>query len=67
MFGQCENNFPSEQSILSCLKREYGIDVASLHLLPLGADLSASVYKAESVDGKNYFIKLKHGYNEDIS
>ncbi len=57
----------SNQSIIHCLNVDYGIEVASLIFLPLGADLNASVYKAETQDKKGYFIKLKRNYNHDIS
>jgi spectinomycin phosphotransferase len=33
----------------------------------LGADLNASVYKAETHDQSSYFIKLKRGHHHDIS
>lgn len=48
-------------SIMDCLKSKYRIAATHLILLPLGADRDASVYKAETCDGKSYFIKLKHG------
>lgn len=37
----------SDERIIDCLNTEYGIKVAKLTFLPLGADLNASVYKAE--------------------
>lgn len=49
------------QIVISCLKIYYLIDVAILHLLPLGADMNAFVYKAESCDCKTYFVKAKQG------
>jgi len=57
----------SDQLIISCLSRDYGIEIAALALLPLGADLDASVYKAQAVDQTSYFIKLKRGHHHDIS
>ena len=39
----------SEQRIIDCLKINYGIEVATLTLLPLGADMHASVYKAQNI------------------
>ena len=55
----------SDLLIISCLNTHYGIEVASLTFLPLGADMYASVYKAQSLDQKSYFIKLKHGHHHD--
>jgi Putative homoserine kinase type II (protein kinase fold) len=51
--------------IISYLRAHYGIEVASLTFLPLGADMNASVYKAETIDQKSYFIKLKYGRRHD--
>lgn len=61
-----EKQFISDQSIMSCLNIHYGIEVANLIFLPLGADINASVYKAEAYDKRVYFVKLKHGYNQDV-
>jgi len=57
----------SSQSIIDCLNADYGIEVTTLSFLPLGADLNASVYKAKSAGNRLYFIKLKRGYNHEIS
>jgi spectinomycin phosphotransferase len=54
-------------TIISCLKTNYGITVATLTLLPLGADMNASVYKAHTLDQMSYFIKIKVGHHNDIS
>lgn len=52
--------------IIDCLNAKYGIEVINLILLPLGADMNASVYKAETSDKRSYFVKLKHGHDSDI-
>ena len=57
----------SDPIIISCLNAHYGIEVASLTFLPLGADMNASVYKVQTIDQKAYFIKLKHGHQHDTS
>ncbi len=57
----------SEQRIVTCLKADYGIDVVTLTFLPLGADMNASVYKAQGSDQLSYFVKLKHGNHHDLS
>ena len=57
----------SHQSIIHCLKANYGITAASLTLLPLGADMNASVYKAETQSSQSYFVKLKRGNRYDMS
>jgi len=53
--------------IIDYLNTNYGIAVTALALLPLGADVKASVYKAETHVGPSYFVKLKHGHHYDIS
>lgn len=57
----------SSHSIIDCLKANYGIAAASLTLLPLGADMNASVYKAETQSSQSYFVKLKRGHRYDMS
>lgn len=56
----------SEQRIIDCLSTDYGVEVDSLTFLPLGADMNASVYKADAHDKLSYFIKLKRGHHHDI-
>ncbi len=45
--------------LTDCLDTNYGIGVSNLILLPIGADMNASVYKAETHEEKSYFVKLK--------
>lgn len=47
------------ESISHCLNAYYGIAAATLTLLPLGADMDASVYRAETFDRQSYFVKTK--------
>ncbi|MBS0636425.1 MAG: phosphotransferase [Verrucomicrobia bacterium] len=56
----------SDQLIISRLYADYGIAVATLTLLPLGADMDASIYKAQTDDLRSYFVKLKRGHHYDI-
>jgi len=55
-----------DERIIDSLNTNYGIKVVRLTFLPLGADMNASVYKAEA-DDQSYFIKLKRGHHHDIS
>jgi len=57
----------SDQLIINCLNIDYGIEVATLTFLPIGADMNASVYKAQTYDQRSYFVKLKRGHHHDIS
>ena len=57
----------SDQRIIDCLNNDYGIEIATLTFLSLGADMHASVYKAQTHDHSSYFVKLKRGHHHDIS
>ncbi len=57
----------SSPYIIDCLNTNYGIAATKLILLPLGADINASVYRAQTRDGPSYFVKLKRGHHYDIS
>lgn len=50
-----------ESSILECLHAHYGLQLASIGFLPLGADLNTAVYRVENQDGAAYFCKLRGG------
>jgi spectinomycin phosphotransferase len=62
-----EKHLLSDQFIINCLNADYGIKVAVLTFLPLGADMNASVYKAQTYDQTCYFVKLKRGHRYDMS
>lgn len=66
-YSMIEKSSLSEQPIIDCLKIYYGIEVATLTFLPLGADMDASVYKAQTYTQSSYFVKLKRGHHHDIS
>lgn len=53
--------------IIDFLNSKYDIATTHLTLLPLGADMDASVYKAEADDEKAYFIKVKKGYHSNVA
>lgn len=53
--------------VIRSLNTCYAIEVATLTQLPLGADINAAVYKAETPEGVSYFIKLKRGRHHDIA
>lgn len=55
-----------EQLVANCLKSAYGIEVAQLTQLALGADMNASVYKAQAKDLRWYFVKVKRGTEYDV-
>jgi spectinomycin phosphotransferase len=56
----------SERRIMACLKNNYGIKAQELTLLDFGADINASIYRAQAANDL-YFVKLKRGHHHDIS
>src|SRR3990167_7353333 len=62
-----EKHALSLQCIIDCLNTNYGIAVNTLIFLPIGADMNASVYKAETQGSQSYFVKLKRGHRHDMS
>lgn len=61
-----KQSFPP-QRIIDCLNANYDIKAISLTLLPIGADLNASVYKAKIQNGRSFFVKLKRDNRYDMS
>lgn len=55
-----------DEKIIACLQAEFGVQVAGLAFLPIGADLNTAVYRAESLDGRAYFVKLRGGAFDEI-
>jgi spectinomycin phosphotransferase len=51
--------------ILNCLSTYYLIEASSIDLLPLGADMNASIFKAQTRDQKTYFVKVKRNCCHD--
>ncbi len=56
----------SDQRIIDCLNTYYDIEVIFLTFIPKGADMNASVFKAETKNHSTYFVKLKRGQDHDI-
>ncbi|HSD85426.1 MAG TPA: phosphotransferase [Anaerolineae bacterium] len=59
-------DFPDE-SISACLQAEYGLRVAQIAFLPLGADLNTAVYRVTIDNGTLYFLKLRSGVFDENS
>jgi len=56
----------SNELIISRLQHEYGLRVAQMTFLPLGADENTAVYRVLTESGTAYFLKLRKNYNEII-
>jgi spectinomycin phosphotransferase len=56
-----------DQAIIAHLQAEYGLTIAQLVFLPLGADSRAAVYRARADGGHEWFIKLRRGAFSQLS
>ncbi len=50
-----------DKEIIACLRDSYGIDVATIAFLPLGADFNTAVYRITTSNQTDYFLKLRRG------
>ena len=50
-----------DKNIIACLEQAYGLPIADIAFLPLGADLNTAVYSATTHNNKKYFVKLRRG------
>ena len=46
---------------MACLRRAYGLEVAGVAFLPLGADANTAVFRATTLNHTDYFVKLRSG------
>ena len=56
-----------DQLIISRLQDDYGLQVAQVTFLPLGADVNTAVYRLVTGEGKAYFLKLRKGDFDEIT
>ena len=56
-----------DEKIIACLQDEYGLLVAQVAFLPLGADLNTAVYCVVAEDETPYFVKLRRGVFDETS
>jgi spectinomycin phosphotransferase len=54
-------------TIAAQVRAAWGIDVALVTFLPLGADADAAVYRLDSADGITYFLKLRRARFDEIA
>jgi spectinomycin phosphotransferase len=57
----------ADERIVACLNKEYGLRIAEISFLPLGADRNTAVYRAVAEDGTPFFLKLRGGYFDETS
>lgn len=56
----------ADELIISRLQEEYGLHVATLIFLPIGADLRTAVYRVTTEDETIYFLKLRRKFKDVI-
>lgn len=56
-----------DEKIFTCLQDAYGITVAQVTFLPLGADQNTAVYRVVAIDRTPYFLKLRMGVFDETS
>lgn len=50
-----------DADLILFLRDQYGLDIADIQFLPIGADSQAAVYQVMTADKMPYFLKLKRG------
>ena len=50
-----------DEEIIACLRDAYGLDIATVSFLPLGADFNTAVYRITTSTQTDYFLKLRSG------
>src|SRR5689334_18503820 len=56
-----------DEKIIDALREDYRINIAEIAFLPLGADRNTAVYRASTIDGTAYFVKLRSGNFDEIT
>lgn len=51
----------ADEDIAACLRGAYGLEVAGVAFLPLGADVNTAVFCATTSAQTDYFVKLRRG------
>jgi spectinomycin phosphotransferase len=50
-----------DEKIVACLQEAYGLDVATISFLPIGADFKTAIYQVTAHKRAEYFLKLRSG------
>ncbi len=57
----------SDDTIIACLLDRFGLRIAQVTFLPLGADVNSAVYRVTADSGIPYFLKLRSGNFDEIA
>jgi spectinomycin phosphotransferase len=56
-----------DNSIIACLHDHFGLPIAHVRFLPLGADVNSAVYRVTADNGTAYFLKLRWGNFSEVA
>jgi len=56
-----------DEKIAACVQDAFGLRVAQIAFLPLGADMNTAVYRTVAEDGTPYFVKLRRGDFDEVA
>ena len=56
-----------DEMIAACVQDAFGLRVAQIAFLPLGADMNTAVYRALAEDGTPYFVKLRRADFDEVA
>ena len=56
-----------DENIADSVQTEFGLHIATIAFLPLGADRDTAVYRATTSNGTTYFVKLRSGLFDETS
>ena len=56
-----------DELIVAALRDNFGLEVAQLAFLPLGADFNTAVYRAVTTGGASYFVKLRRSDFDEVA
>src|SRR5262249_17358011 len=57
----------SDDRIIACLRDRFGLRIAQVKFLPLGADVNSAVYRVTADSGTPYFLKLRWGNFSEVA
>jgi spectinomycin phosphotransferase len=57
----------AHESIVACLYDGYGLRIAQVTFLPIGADYYSAVYRVAADDGTPYLLKLRSGDFDEVA
>jgi len=57
----------SDDTIIACLQDTFGLHIAQVTFLPLGADVNSAVYRVTADSDTSYFLKLRWGNFSEVA